>query len=376
MKLEDHPFIQSMPERRRSELVPEIKPVHMKEGEVVFAEGNKPGSMYLVLDGKIAFTKHRLDGKSQTISSTGPGTFFGEISVFTGEPHALGAHTMTPATLAPLPSALIQQWIDDFGPVRKIFDSLIHHLNTTTTHYLEDVSRQEKLSLVGTMVSSILHDFKNPFSIISLGAEMIRRQYGNDPQVEKICQNIDSQIRRMVGMANDLAAFARGEDHVKSKQLSVEELFSEFHQLNAPFFENEKVAVTLEANGITLYGDGDKLIRALQNLVSNAIEAIQAHQGEGNVHITATEQNGEVILCVWDDGPGIPEKIRDHFFEPFVTIGKRSGTGLGSAIAKSIVEAHGGWIEFQTEPGNTTFTLHFPRQSIPRQPAQPVGGEC
>ncbi len=95
------------------------------------------------------------------------------------------------------------------------------------------------------------------------------------------------------------------------------------------------------------------------NIIRNSIEALR---GKGLIRIASDQENGSARIHITDNGPGIPEAIRDHLFDPFVTSGKAGGTGLGTAISKSIVDAHGGRLDFNTETGKgTTFVITLPR---------------
>ncbi len=361
MNLSEHPFIQSISPKRRAAIISEIELLRLQPSDPIFEENSPPDALYLVLQGSVAFTKKKPDGSFQIVSESGEGSFFGEVGVFTGEYRALGAQAQSKAVIGRVPETTVKKIIEDAEPVRKVLESVISHLRSTTNHYMEEVMRTEKLTLVGTMVSSILHDFKNPFSIISLGSHIINQRHGDDPQTAKVCANIDSQIRRMVDMANDLAAYSRGEGEIEIAFISLERLFEFFEELNPPVFKDKSVSVTLEANGVTLNGDASKLLRILQNLISNALDAIHQTNKSGTIRVIATEDSDTVTLTVTDSGPGIPEEIQDKFFEPFVTFGKSEGTGLGSAIIKSIVDAHCGEIEFDTGPSGTTFTIRLPK---------------
>jgi len=363
MKLEDHPFITSISDERRERILTEIEIFECAPGDRIFAENSEPDALFLTLSGQVHFVKKRKDGSTQTVSECGEGSFFGEVGVFTGEHRALGAVAGSEAVIGRVPEPTVKKIIEDAEPVRKILESVIRHLNSTTEHYVNDVMRAEKLSLVGTMVSSILHDFKNPFSIISLGAHVIRQRHGkDDPRTEKICANIESQIRRMVDMANDLAAFARGSDEIEVAHVSLAHLFEHFRELNAPFFKHESVKIHMRDNGLALMGDASKLLRVLQNLVSNAIDAILTTELSGRIDVSASREDDHILLCIADNGPGIPEGIRAQLFEPFVTHGKSGGTGLGTAIVKSVVEAHGGTIDFTSSSEGTSFLIRLPRE--------------
>lgn len=361
MNLEEHPFVNSVSEDRRAAILDEIRVLNLTDGEVIFEENSAPESLYLILSGQVAFTKSKSDGSPQTVSQSGEGNFFGEVGVFTGEPRALAAIASGSCTVARVPERTVKKIIEDAEPVRRILVSVIDHLKHTTDHYMKEVMRTEKLTLVGSMVSSLLHDFKNPFAIIGLGATIINQQYPDDPKVQRICENIESQIRRMVNMANDLAAFSRGESQIDVAQIEVDQLFEEFRELNMPFFKDRSVEVILRGNGARFEGDPGKILRVIQNLISNSIEAIHHREADGLVQAEAIESDDSVTLRLIDNGPGIPEAIQSNFFEPFVTQGKKEGTGLGTAIAKSIVDAHHGEINFETGPQGTTFTIKLPK---------------
>ena len=110
----------------------------------------------------------------------------------------------------------------------------------------------------------------------------------------------------------------------------------------------------------TMLLDKDKIWRVMMNLIGNAKDAMP-EGGEVRLRLHMNQQ--EARLEVEDTGIGIPEKIRDRLFRPFVTHGKTRGTGLGLAIVKRIVEAHGGTITFITAEGvGTTFYVTLPRR--------------
>jgi len=363
MKLQEHPFIQSVSLDRRGSIADEVEILELADGEIIFAEESAPDALYLILSGNVAFTKEKLDGSLQNVSQSGEGSFFGEVGVFTGEHRALGAMAFGPCTVGRVPEVTVKKIIEDAEPVRKILESVIHHLKSTTDHYMDEVMRTEKLTLVGSMMSSLLHDFKNPFSVISLGAHIIEQRYKDDPKTTKICENMESQIRRMVNMANELAAFARGDSHIEIAHVSVDILFDHFKELNALFFKDKSIELYLEGNGTSLNGDAGKLLRVLQNLISNSIEALNSADIDGKVTVVAIENDKAVTITLSDNGPGIPADIRDNFFEPFVTCGKKEGTGLGTAIVKSIIDAHHGEIDFETSASGTTFTIRLPKKA-------------
>lgn len=361
MHLEEHPFISSISPDLRASVLREIELLSYPPDSTIFEEQSEPDFLYLILEGSIAFKKRQNDGSYRVVSETEAGGFFGEVGIFTGEKRILCAKALGNCQIARIPKPTMERIINDSKPMQQILHSVIHHLEGTTTHYMDEVMRTEKLALVGTMVSTILHDFKNPFSIISLGATLIQQRYPNDPKTIRICDDMIAQIQRMVNLANELTDFSRGEHEIKIERISVDSLFQKFKELNSPYFQYKDIEIRLAANGATLEADVSKFLRVLQNLVGNAIDALHECAIEGEIEVTAEEKEDWVILKVIDNGPGIPVDIRENFFEPFVTKGKNEGTGLGSAIVESIVQSHRGKITFETSAQGTTFIIQLPK---------------
>jgi signal transduction histidine kinase len=111
------------------------------------------------------------------------------------------------------------------------------------------------------------------------------------------------------------------------------------------------------APGLTLLGDPQRLKQVLLNLCRNAIEAMPAG---GLLTLRARCQDGEVVLEVSDTGVGIPADALERVFEPFYTT-KEAGTGLGLAVCRRIVEAHGGRLSVRSQPDRgTTIQVHLP----------------
>jgi signal transduction histidine kinase len=97
--------------------------------------------------------------------------------------------------------------------------------------------------------------------------------------------------------------------------------------------------------------------RVFQNLIVNAIEAMP---GGGSVRVEAGRHDGNVMVSVEDDGPGVPEEIVDQIFQPFVTAGKTQGMGLGLALSRKTVLSHGGDLTLEKNGGGAKFVLRLP----------------
>ncbi len=372
MKLEEHPFFKDLQPDLAERLSRGSQVKTLKEGHVVFEEGSASDSMFLVLEGRIEFFKH-VPGKGlHSISFAAEGSFFGEIGIFTGAPRALRATAATKAKIAVIPRDNLVEFIRTTpGPIGQILQSVVNHLHRTTSHYVDDIVREEKLAVVGRMVNSIIHDFKNPFTLISLAAQIIHQMH-DDERTRKLCGNIEAQIARMVEMANEVGEFSKGQQKLNLSRVALQELLQKFRNLNEPYFHRSDLTLEISCDPVTIEGEENKLLRVLQNLVTNAIDAVEeVHQAK--VTVSVKERHDLAEITVSDNGRGIPEEIRDRLFEPFVTYGKRLGTGLGTAIAKSIVESHHGKISFVSTNKGTTFTIVLPKNqptgAVPPLPA-------
>ena len=238
-------------------------------------------------------------------------------------------------------------------------EQVITQLRSTTDRFVTDVVKKEKLALVGEMANTIIHDIRGPFTSVQLGTDLISEKY-DDPETREICEMMRGQIGRVKSMAEELLEFARGTSSIRLELTDLSDIISQFHFLNRDFVASTNVRLDLSHARVKIFADTQKILRVLQNLLNNAVEALK---GRPDAHVTITAgQEGEwAEIKVSDNGPGIPEAIRDRMFEPFVTHGKSTGTGLGMAITKSIVQAHHGTITFTTASGHgTTFTLRLP----------------
>jgi signal transduction histidine kinase len=219
--------------------------------------------------------------------------------------------------------------------------------------------QHQKMAFLGGMVNSIVHDFKSPFQMINLGAEMID-SISQDKQVHRLCMSITDQVGRMLEMSNELGEYSRGQSSFNFQRVNLRELVDQFIENQIILLSKEGFVLEHDIADVNMDADPQKIMRVLQNLVSNAAEAMSG--GRGKVIIKAELADGDFLhISVSDDGPGIPESIRDSIWNPFVTAGKPHGIGLGTSIVKSIVEGHGGTIDYTTETGKgTTFTITLP----------------
>lgn len=229
---------------------------------------------------------------------------------------------------------------------------------------LKSSARAERLSSLGRMAAGIAHEINNPLANVSLQLEMLTSELTAAGLPEKTMDRlavIRKSVSRSATIARELLLFASDQDagHVFEPCRMVEIINSAW-QLTAPRSDAYHLVITPEAHtDATIHGVRLKLEELFVNLFLNAMDAMD--EG-GTVFISIIMNEGNTLVTIRDQGKGIaPEKI-PMVMEPFFTTKDTGqGTGLGLSICHSIMEAHGGVIDFRSEPGKgTTVMLSFP----------------
>ncbi len=365
MELKSHRFIKYFGSPQ-ADLICQLAIIeNFAEQKVIFEEGEIPDFLYLVLAGQVEFSKRVGLEQYQTVALAGPNDFFGEFGVLDGQPRSTRASASQETILAKIPRDKLMEILQltNGSVVVQLFRHIIQHLRLTTDQYVNQIVYKEKMVSVGEMVNTIIHDFKSPFTSITLASSMLKEIHA-DEETAEWCDLIQAQVNRMLGMAEDLLAFTKGNSHLYKQPVNLALLLEQFKKLNAIYFKDTKIEFALQVDDqLWVNGDESKLMRVLQNLVGNAVECFGNRGGRIDIKIWKEQEWVEITIA--DNGPGIPEAIRDHLFESFVTYGKRGGTGLGTAIAKSIIDAHSGQISFQSQLGEgTTFHIRLPILTI------------
>jgi signal transduction histidine kinase len=224
----------------------------------------------------------------------------------------------------------------------------------------DELIRSERLSTIGQMASSIIHDFRNPMAVVMSYADLLKRQPETTP--EKRNQYYDiivKAVQRMSDMTNDLLDYSRGQVKLDMQVVDVGLVVNDVQESVDLNLKKQHVMFEVQQkyHG-SVRVDVEHFRRALINIINNAQEAMPAG---GRIRLMVSRMNGFAEFSVSDTGVGIPQEIRDRIFEPFLTYGKERGTGLGLAITKRIVDAHQGKIELQSTLGEgTTFSLFIP----------------
>lgn len=225
---------------------------------------------------------------------------------------------------------------------------------------VEEKSQADKMAVVGNMVSTIVHDIKNPLSGISGYAQLIQRK-SQDEKIKGFVDIMLDELGRLEDMNNELLTFVRGERiELDLIEMEVPTFVSEIVRIVTQDFQEHQIDLkaSAEYEGSIMI-DRNRMKRVFVNIANNARDAMP---NGGNFVFRAEEAGTEnVRFILQDTGIGMPPDARARIFEPFFTRGKKGGTGLGMAIAKNIVEKHNGIIEVASEQGKgTTFSIELP----------------
>jgi signal transduction histidine kinase len=225
--------------------------------------------------------------------------------------------------------------------------------------YQREVIASERMAALGTMAGMLAHDFRGPMTVIRGYAETLLDEGGLSlGEVRERADLIIKMVDRLERMTAETLDYARDSDRLVRRSVNLSSMLHELAE-----------GIPLELPGLSVASDirvpkdaqasldVDKLRRAVGNIAANARDAMG---GFGRLHLEADLEDGSLILLVSDGGPGVPEAIRDRLFEPFVTQGKKGGTGLGLAVTRRFVEDHGGSVELLPEGPGARFRIVLP----------------
>lgn len=359
------------------DIAPDVRVVHLEPGEVIFREGDPGDFLYLVGEGSVKISKEGRGGQQETLGFIQPGNFFGEMALLDGQPRSAMATAVGETLLGTVDEPTFQH-ILELAPSRlhmNFLRSVTERLRSVNSHFITEVMRSERLSLVGSMANSIIHDLKNPICIIRGCCDLIAGD-AKDPHLLQLTKMMDNAVDGMLAMTQELLDYARGHSALVCETVSIWRLLDELNTQSFCLLPGKNIQfvkdIRYEGN---IHVDFARFVRVLGNVIKNACEAML----NGGILTFGTDlADHQVVLRISDTGVGIPPEILPKLFEPFVTHGKSHGTGLGMAIAKSLVTAHQGTIAVTStvgsgtmveirlpEPGTTRLTIPAGRPPAP-----------
>ena len=245
---------------------------------------------------------------------------------------------------------------DEVAEVTGAFDRMRTNLQKTHRELLD----AERLATIGRMASSISHDLRHSLAAVMANAEFLCESNLTPGQREDLYSEIRIGVDQMTELIESLLEFSRTRESLRPTYGNVRSAVERAVQGVKAHPEFQRIRIRIFGEGSTEgWFDFRKLERALLNLLLNACEVVPAESGKIDIEL---RRKGESLeIRIEDNGPGIPEAVRDRLFEPFVSHGKENGTGMGLTVVQKILQDHGGDIAVErTSASGTTFRINIP----------------
>ncbi|RTQ89743.1 ATP-binding protein [Lysinibacillus telephonicus] len=260
-------------------------------------------------------------------------------------------------------SSINQQNEDVYFRLESKLNYKMNLIVTTITDETEKVvlkqkmEQQETLNSIGQMAASIAHEIRNPMTSLKGFVQLLKQSSPDDSQ--KYLKVMDSELQRMEAILTELLYLSKPKERMY-KEISIVQVVEEVVELMLQHALANNIIIKLESYDYyktKIIGNDNRLKQMLINLVKNAIEVMQ---NGGTITVKLENLNSGVQISVIDEGPGLSEMELSHLFTPFYTT-KETGTGLGLALVKKVIEEHNGAINVESTVGvGTTFKISLP----------------
>ena len=240
--------------------------------------------------------------------------------------------------------------------------SIAHKLDRQLTHLGAGRS-------VAGLAAALAHEVKNPLSGIRGAAQLL--EHGADPAGRELTGLIVQESDRICRLVDRMEVFSDMRP-IERTAVNIHEVLEYVHRLvENGFARDVRFVERYDPSLPPVFGERDQLVQVFLNLVKNAAESVPAEDGEivlstrfePGLRLSVAGVRGRLrlplVVSVEDNGGGVPEDLKSHLFEPFVS-GKAGGTGLGLALVAKIVGEHGGVVEFDSDSGRTVFRVMLP----------------
>ncbi len=212
------------------------------------------------------------------------------------------------------------------------------------------------------LIRNLAHEIKNPLGGIRGSAQLLETELA-DPQLREYTEVIIAEADRLQDLMNRMLS---SHSMMRPSLLNIHDVLERVRKLVLAEFPDVAIIRDYDTSLPEITADREQLIQSVLNITRNAAQALH---GEGEIRlktriarqVTLAKRRFKLALelQVVDDGPGIPEDIRDKIFYPLVS-GRQGGSGLGLSMAQSFIEQHQGMIEVESRPGHTCFTIQLP----------------
>jgi signal transduction histidine kinase len=320
-------------------------------GTRIFSENDPGDGVYIIRDGLVEIA-HIVGDRAQCVfSKFGPGEIFGEMAVIEDRPRSATTTAVKETKVYFIPRVQMIALLRRSPALSlKLLQEVSRRLRDFNHQHLREIVEAERLSALGSFARSIVHDLKNPLTVIGMATEIMVAPKTQPERRNEAYERVKRQIAAITELVGDILDFTQSvpvdrEFATVSYREFIQGLVTELR------LELELKGSLLNVENEPLPGllrfDPRRLRRVILNLIGNAVEMMP--EG-GRITMRFQQGGNEIITEIQDDGPGIAPEIAAKLFQPFVTFGKQHGTGLGLSICKRIIEDHGGRISAHNAP--------------------------
>src|SRR3984893_6076977 len=342
-------------------IAPKIDVVRKKPGEIIFREGEPGNSLYLVGQGCVKIAKAAESADHEILDYIDQGNFFGATALLAGEPHSTTATAIEPALIGTLSEDTFQQ-ILELSPGRlhmNFLRAITARIRSANSHFMRETVRAERLRVAGALASAMIHDLKNPVCIARCCSDLIATE-STDPDLRELSKMLTDTVNGILGMTLDLLDYTRGSVSVNKRSVSIWRLLDELNRHSLHLLPSKNIEFVKH---IRYQGNIDLDLGRFSRAVGHVIEnAMQAMSRGGFLTVTIDALENQVVLRISDTGGGIAPELMSTLFEPFERYRDSHANGIGLAVTKAIVEAHGGRISVRSVVGKgTTVDIRLPK---------------
>ena len=351
-------------------------------GEVLIEEGAVATKFFVLIKGRLEVVKST-EGNDQEVLNTinQSGELFGEMALVEDTVRSAGIVAKVESEVLVVQKEGFLELVNHFPQFTlEVARSISHYLRKTDATLIgtlevknrelnstieelnatrEALVDNERLSIVGRMASTILHDLKNPMTTIAGFAQLIGLKEMPYEDVVKYTKIISQQVNQFNTLAQELLAFAQGSSTLQLQELEFPACIEDsLASINHNLVQHSMKLVTDFNGEARIHIDPSRFYRVYENLVNNAIEAMNSGD---TLSISSRLEDDHLIMTIADTGHGMEAEVLSKVFDEFFTHKKHKGTGLGLAIVKSIISDHNGEISVESVlDQGTTFTITLP----------------
>ena len=342
-------------------IAPKIDIARKRPGEIIYQEGQRGDSLYLVGEGLVKISKPGDVGGHEIIDYVDEGNFFGASSLLVGGTRESTATAAQPALIGAVKEKTFEELLE-LAPGRlhmNFLRALIARVSIASDRRLRETIRAERMRVAGALAAAIARDLKSPACVARCCSDLIANE-STDPQLRELSSILTDSVNGLLGTTSDLLDYSRGSMSLNKRPVSIWQLLDEldhqsFHLLTAKSIKFVK-QIRYE-NNIDI--DLDRFARALGNVIENSVQAISRR---GVITFTTDLIGDSVVIRLSDNGRGIAPDLLSRLFQPFEVCENSDSAGIGLAVTKAIVEAHGGKISIgSVVRKGTTVDIRIPK---------------